>query len=77
MFTRLSLFKKLLWGDTDLSKQQTLDADLKAKQQINFTANLYREWNTTMFFIVDKARETISDFLQETPKVMGIYLNLI
>ena len=30
----------------DLSKQQALDADPKAIQQINFTANLDRENNT-------------------------------
>ena len=33
----------------DLSKQQTLDADPRAIQQINFTANLDREGNTTLF----------------------------
>ena len=30
----------------DLSKQQALDSDPKAIQQINFTANLYRAGNT-------------------------------
>ena len=34
----------------DLSKQQALDADPRAIQQINFTANLDREGNTTIFF---------------------------
>ena len=33
----------------DLSKQQALDADPRAIQQINFTANLDREGNTTLF----------------------------
>ena len=33
----------------DLSKQQALDADPRAIQQINFTANLDREGNTTIF----------------------------
>ena len=37
---------------TDLSKQQTIDADPKAIQQINFTGNLEAEGNTTMFFII-------------------------
>ena len=37
----------------DLSKQQALNADPKAVQQINFTANLDRERNTTMFFIIE------------------------
>ena len=34
----------------DLSKQQALDADAKAIQQINFAANLDRDGNTTIFF---------------------------
>ena len=34
----------------DLSKQQALDADPKARQQINFTANLERGGNTTTVF---------------------------
>ena len=37
----------------DLSKQQTLDADPRAIQQINFPANLGRVGNTTMFFIIE------------------------
>ena len=32
-----------------LSKQKALDADPKAKQQINFTGNLERTRNTTIF----------------------------
>ena len=39
----------------DLSKQQALDPDLRAIQQINFTANLDRLGNTTMFFIIEEA----------------------
>ena len=46
----------------DLSKQQVLDADPRAIQQINFTANLDRAGNTTMFFIIEEAKETVSDF---------------
>ena len=37
----------------DLSKQQALDADLKAIQQINFTANLDRAGNTRIYFILE------------------------
>ena len=37
----------------DLRKQQVLEADLKAIQQISFTANLDRNGNTTMFFIIE------------------------
>ena len=56
----------------DLSKQQALDADPKAIQQINFTGNLARQGNanTTMFFIFEEAKETVLDFLQETVKVL-------
>ena len=52
----------------DLNKQQALDADPKAIQQINFTANLDRAGNTTMFFIIEEAKETVLDFSQETVK---------
>ena len=54
----------------DLSKQQALDADPRAIQQINFTANLDRAGNTTMFFIIEEAKETVLDFLQGTVKVL-------
>ena len=40
----------------DLSKQQELDADPRAIQQINFTANLDRNNGATMFFITEKAK---------------------
>ena len=50
----------------DLSKQQALDGDLRAIQQINFTANLDRAGNTTMFFITEEAKETVLDFPQGT-----------
>ena len=48
----------------DLSKQQVLDADSKAIQQINFTANLDRAGTTTMFFIIKEAKETVLDLSQ-------------
>ena len=54
----------------DLSKQQALDPDLRAIQQINFTANLDRLGNTTMFFIIEEAWETVLDFSQGTVKVL-------
>ena len=54
----------------DLSKQQALDADPKAMQRINFTANLHRAVNITIFLIIEEAKETISDFLQGTAKVL-------
>ena len=42
----------------DLNKQQVLDADPRAIQQINFTANLDREGNKTIFFVIEEAKET-------------------
>ena len=54
----------------DLSKQQVLDAHPRAIQQINFTANLDRAGNTTMFFIIEEAKETVLDFSQGIVKVL-------
>ena len=54
----------------DLSKQQALDADPRAIQQINFTANLDRAENTRVYFILEEAKETILDFSQGTVKVL-------
>ena len=53
----------------DLSKEQALDADPRAIQQINFTANLDREDNTRIYFILEYAKETILNFSQGTVKV--------
>ena len=50
----------------DLSKQQVLDADPKAIQQINFTANLDRVGNTRFYFILEKIKETVFEFSQGT-----------
>ena len=54
----------------DLRKQQALDADPRAIQQINFTANLDRAGNTRVYFILEEAKETILDFSQGTVKVL-------
>ena len=54
----------------DLSKQQALDADPRAIQQINFTANLDRVGNTTMFFSIEQVKETVLDFSHGTVKVL-------
>ena len=51
----------------NLSKQQALDGDSKAIQQINFTGNL--EEQSTMFFIIDEAIERVLDFSQGAVKV--------
>ena len=54
----------------DLSKQKALDADPKAIQQFNFTANLDRAGNTRLYFILEEAKETAFEFPQETVKVL-------
>ena len=52
----------------DLSKQEALDADPKAIQQINIIENLDRAGNTRIFFILEEAKETVLDFSQSTGK---------
>ena len=42
----------------DLSKQQVHDADPRAIQQTNFTANLDRAGNTTVFLIIEEVKQT-------------------
>ena len=54
----------------DLSKQQALDSDPRAIQQINFIANLDRAGNTRVYFILEEAKETILDFSQGKVKVL-------
>ena len=54
----------------DLSKKQALDADPRAIQQINFTANLDRAGNTRIYFILEEAKETVSDFSKGTVKAL-------
>ena len=54
----------------DLSKQQALDVDPRAIQQINFTANLDRAGNIRIYFILEEGKETVLDFSQRTIKVL-------
>ena len=49
----------------DLSKQQILDADPRAIQQINFTANLDRDGDKTMFFIIEEEKKLCLSFHKE------------
>ena len=62
----------------DLSKQQVVDVDPRAIQQINFMANLKREGNTAMFLIIEEEKETVLDFSQGTVKVLQnlIFINI-
>ena len=61
----------------DLSKEQALDAEPKAIQQINFTGNLDQRRGPTIFCIIGEAKEIILDFSQGTKRVLYIYFLLI
>ena len=52
----------------DLSKQKALDADPKAIQQIIFTGQVDDE-ALTVFYILEKSKETILEFSKGTTKV--------
>ena len=49
----------------DLSKQQALDANPKAIQQISFTGNLDQAASVKMFFIIEETTETVQIFHKE------------
>ena len=53
----------------DLSEEQSLNADPKTIQQINFTGNLDPAVGEAMFLIIEEAKETVLNFSQETVKV--------
>ena len=50
----------------NLSKQEALDADPKAIQQSNISAQLDKAGNTRTFFILEEAKETVLDFSHGT-----------
>ena len=54
----------------DLRKQQSLDSDPKAIQQISFTGHLDWDANTAMFYIVEEAKKTILEFSKGTVRVL-------
>ena len=61
----------------DLSKEQKLNADAKAIQQINFTGNLSGAAVSTIFFIIEEAQETVLDFSKRSVKLLLFYVVLI
>ena len=78
MFTRYPYFEKYYkLIAIDLSKQQQLDPDPKAIQQINFTGNLTRVESATIFFVIEEAKETVLDFFKGTVEVLRFYFVLI
>ena len=54
----------------DLSKQEALDADPKAMQEINFIGNLAREGNADTFSLLKKHKKNKLDFSNGTVKVL-------
>ena len=54
----------------NLNKQQAVDADPNAIQQINLTVNLDEAGNTKIVFIIEDAKETILDFSQGTVRML-------
>ena len=54
----------------DLSKQHNFDADPKAIQHVDLTANIDRVEGATMFLIIEEAKETVLDFSKGTVKVL-------
>ena len=53
----------------DLNKQQALDVDPRAIQQINFTAHFGKNGNTKILFIIEDVKETVFEFSQGKVKV--------
>ena len=63
LFVAFFLLQRKLQIDCNrFNKQQALDADPRAIQKIDFIANLYRAGNTTLFFIIEKTKETVFKF---------------
>ena len=54
----------------DLSKQQALDADPKAIQQINVTSNKDQAGQIAMYFIIEKAKKTVLNYSQRTVRML-------
>ena len=60
--------------ETDLGKQQAVDADPKAIQQMNFTGKLNWAGDAAMFFIIEEAKVTVLDFSQGN--INALYFNI-
>lgn len=62
----LTIYQRKTKDDSNRSKH-TRDPDPKAIQQISFTGNLGRDRkeNTTTFFIIEGAKQTVLDFHKE------------
>ena len=51
--------------EIDLSKQQVLDADRKAIQQINFTVSLDRDGNTRFYLFLKRQKKLLLNIHKE------------
>ena len=60
----------------DLLKQQALESDPKAIQQITFAGSQSGNNNKLMFFIIEEAKETTLDFSERNVKVLQFYATL-
>ena len=58
---------------TGLSKQQTLDADPKAVQQINFAGNLDQAGIATMFFIIKEGKKHFRFFARNCESIVNLF----
>ena len=78
MFLNYPYFKKYYkLIAIDLSKQEKLDTDPKAIQQINFTGNLDRSEGVTMFLSLKKQKKQFQIFSNEIVKLLWFYFVLI
>ena len=59
----LQKIHKMISGD--LSKQQALDTDPKAIQEIDFTTNLDKDGQTRFYFILKKQKKLFLNFHKE------------
>ena len=61
----------------DLSNEQSIDANPKAIEEINFTGNLHRPEGARMFSVTEEAKKTVLDFLHGTVKYSNIIFALM
>ena len=59
----------------DLSKQKVLHGDPRASQQINFTGNLNRAGNTTMFHSSRSKRNCLKLFTRNCKSIVNVLQN--
>ena len=59
----------------DISKQQALDANHRATQQTNFTANIDQAGNTTSFLIIKEAKNCFGLFTRNCKSIVNVLYN--